>query len=390
MSLRNSVLSAAALFVAFAGGVMASRVAERNDGLEARSSAQSEAPAGVAPKPDTQAARPAAAKGLSGALLPDLSDVAALAVQASVNISSTTQVQMDPMMQFIYGSRAAQSQTSLGSGVIVSPDGYVLTNSHVVGSRSAKVKVTTNDNRELPATIRGIDTYTDLAVLKIEATGLETLPWGDSSKLRVAEWVLAVGNPFAFNQTVTQGIVSAQNRHSPELATYNDFIQTDAAINPGNSGGALVNSRGELIGINTMIYSETGGYQGIGFAIPANLARRVMTDLIKNGEIVRGWVGSLVLYTVTADQVKRSGLGNMGGVLVYTMYKDEPAYEAGLRPRDIIVSFNKTAITEQSQLLRLIADTAAGSTASVDVLRNGERKTIQIPIDRAPQTPIRR
>lgn len=385
MSLRNSVLSAAALFVAFAGGVVATRAVDRNEGVEAKTN--SEAP--LAPVPESQA-RPVAAKGLSGAPLPDLSDVAALAVQASVNISSTTQVQMDPMMQFFYGSRAVQSQTSLGSGVIVSADGYVLTNSHVVGSRNAKVKVTTNDNRELPATIRGIDTYTDLAVLKIEGSGLDTLPWGDSSKLRVAEWVLAVGNPFAFNQTVTQGIVSAQNRHDPQLATYNDFIQTDAAINPGNSGGALVNSRGELIGINTMIYSETGGYQGIGFAIPGNLARRVMTDLIKNGEIVRGWMGSLALYTVTADQARRAGLGNVGGALVYTMNRDEPAYEAGLRPKDIIVSFNRTAITEQSQLQRLIADTPAGSTAAVEVSRSGERKTIQIPIERAPQAPIRR
>jgi S1-C subfamily serine protease len=172
------------------------------------------------------------------------------------------------MMQFFYGPGAMQSQTSLGSGVIVSADGYVLTNSHVVGDRGAQVRVTTSDNRELTAQIRGVDPYTDLAVLKVDGRGLTALTWGDSSKLRVAEWVLAIGNPFAFNQTVTLGIVSAQNRHDPQLATYNDFIQTDAAINPGNSGGALVNARGELIGINTMIYSETGGYQGMDSRFP--------------------------------------------------------------------------------------------------------------------------
>jgi S1-C subfamily serine protease len=276
MSLKNSVLSAAALSVAFAGGVVASRVTDRNSGVEAQA-----APSAMAQGP-ASAARNTAARGLTAAPLPDLSEVAAQAIQASVNISSTQQV-ADPMMQFIYGSRAVQSQTSLGSGVIVSEDGLILTNSHVVGSRGAQVRVTTNDNREVAAQIKGIDPYTDLAVLKVDARGLAPLPWGDSSKLRVAEWVLAVGNPFQFNQTVTQGIVSAQNRHDPQLATYNDFIQTDAAINPGNSGGALVNSRGELIGINTMIYSETGGYQGIGFAIPVNLAHRILTELVNNG-----------------------------------------------------------------------------------------------------------
>jgi serine protease Do len=272
----------------------------------------------------------------------------------------------------------------------VSEDGLILTNSHVVGSRGAQVRVTTNDNREVAAQIKGIDPYTDLAVLKVDARGLAPLPWGDSSKLRVAEWVLAVGNPFQFNQTVTQGIVSAQNRHDPQLATYNDFIQTDAAINPGNSGGALVNSRGELIGINTMIYSETGGYQGIGFAIPVNLAHRILTELVNNGEIVRGWIGSLVPYTVTADQAKRNGLGDVGGVFIYTMSRDDPAYVAGLRPRDIVVKFNKTTVTEQSQLQRLIADAPIGSTATLEISRRGERRTLDVAIERAPQAPARR
>jgi serine protease Do len=382
MSFRTSVLSVAALSVAFAGGVVASRVIDRESGVEARNDSTAQAPAAPQTRPTINS---------RAAALPDLSDVAELAVRASVNISSTQQVQVDPMMQFFYGADAVQSQTSLGSGVIVSPDGYVLTNSHVIGSRSAQVRVTMADNRELPATVRGIDSYTDLAVLKIDARGLAPLPWGDSSKLRVAEWVLAVGNPFAFNQTVTLGIVSAQNRHDPQLATYNDFIQTDAAINRGNSGGALVNSRGELIGINTMIYSETGGYQGIGFAIPANLANRVMSELIAKGQIARGWIGNITFRTVTAEQVRDAGWGNTGGVLVYTMFRNDPAFRAGLQPRDVVVRFNKTAINEQSQLQRLIADTPIGSTATIEVMRMGERRTIEVPIAPAPQTqPVRR
>jgi serine protease Do len=381
MSLKNSVLSIAALSAAFAAGAVANRVSERND-VEAKGGPGAVQSAS-APARSTTPTRASA--------LPDLSDVAEQAIRASVNISSTSQVQnRDPLMQFFYGADSVQSQTSLGSGVIVDADGYVLTNSHVVGSRTSQVRVTTPDNRELTAEIRGIDPYTDLAVLKVDARGLTALPWGDSSKLRVAEWVLAVGNPFAFNQTVTQGIVSAQNRHDPQLATYNDFIQTDAAVNPGNSGGALVNSRGELVGINTMIYSETGGYQGIGFAIPANLARRIMGELVKNGEIVRGWIGNLTLYTVTADQAKRVGLGSRGGAFVYTMSRNDPAYRAGLLPRDIIVRFNQTEITEQSQLQRLIADAPIGSNAKIEVIRDGQPKTITVPVVRVAQAQMRR
>ena len=379
MSLKTSVLSVAAVTVAFASGLVASRVLERESSAAGTYDASAFAP----PAPQTRAANPGRSVG---GQLPDLSDVAEQAVRASVNISSTQQVQTDPFMQLFMGADAVRSQTSLGSGVVVSSDGYVLTNSHVVGDRSAQVQVTMSDNNELPARIVGVDPYTDLAVLKIEGKGLAALPWGDSSKLRVAEWVLAVGNPFAFNQTVTLGIVSAQNRHDPQLATYNDFIQTDAAINPGNSGGALVNSRGELIGINTMIYgNQSGGFLGIGFAIPANLARRIMTELIKNREIVRGWIGNPTLYTVSPEQARRAKLDVTGGVFVYTMYRNDPSYRAGLMPGDIIVRFNKTTITEQSQLLRLIADTPIGSTATLEVIRNGERRSLQMPILRAPQ-----
>ncbi len=382
MSFRRTMLSSAALLIAFAGGVVVSRVADRDTSL----AAAGEAPLGASP----DQARPAASVVPAAPALPDLSGVAERAVQASVNISSTQQVRVDPFFQFFYGSDAVEPQTSLGSGVFVSADGYVMTNSHVVGDRGAEIHVTLGDNRELPAQIVGIDPYTDLAVLKVDARGVTPLPWGDSGKLRVAEWVLAVGNPFAFNQTVTLGIVSAQNRHDPQLATYNDFIQTDAAINPGNSGGALVNGRGDLVGINTMIYSQTGGYQGIGFAIPSNLARRIMAELIKNGEVVRGSIGNLQLLTVTPEQVRRAGLGDQGGVFVNNMYRSDSAYRAGLMPRDIIVRFNKTEVTEQSQLQRLIADAPIGSTASVEVIRGGARRTFEVPVVRLSQTPPNR
>src|SRR5207237_7127653 len=180
--------------------------------------------------------------------------------------------------------------------------GYVLTNNHVIGDTRAEVSVTMPDKRELRAKIVGVDEATDIAVLKIGATSLPVLPWGDSSKLKVAEWVLAIGNPFQLNQTVTLGIVSATGRSlEGRLATYEDFIQTDAAINPGNSGGALVNARGELVGINTAIYSESGGYSGIGFAIPSNLARRVMDDLIKYGQVRRGTISGIQISALTSQ-----------------------------------------------------------------------------------------
>ncbi len=381
MSLRSSVLSVAALLAAFAGGVVASRVGDRDSDLAAQALS--------GPGPEQAATRQAAPSLPAAGVLPDLSAVAERAVQASVNISSTQQVRVDPFFQFFYGADAVQPQTSLGSGVLVSAEGYVLTNSHVVGNRNAEIRVTMGDNRELPAQVVGIDPYTDLAVLKVDGRGMTPLAWGDSSKLRVAEWVLAVGNPFAFNQTVTLGIVSAANRHDPQLATYNDFVQHDAAINPGNSGGALVNSRGELVGINTLISSETGGYQGISFAIPSNLARRIMTELIKNGEVVRGSIGNLTLITITADQARNASLGDRGGVFVYSMYKSDPAWlnGKGIVLRDIIVRFNQTDVTEQSQLQRLIAAAPIGSTATVEVLRRGERQTFQIPVVRLSQAP---
>jgi S1-C subfamily serine protease len=379
--IRN-VVTTAAIFVAFASGMVMSRVADRDLPVALTQGGE---PVDLAPAAQSRVANPA-----SGAVLPDLSAVAERAIQASVNISSTAQVAVrDPFFQMFYGRNAVRSQTSLGSGVLISGDGYVVTNSHVVQSTRADIKVTTN-NREVPAQVVGIDPVTDLAVLKIDAKGGVPLPWGDSSKLRVAEWVLAVGNPFQFNQSVSLGIVSAQSRHDPQLASYNDFIQHDAAINPGNSGGALVTARGELVGINTMIAGDTGGYQGLSFAIPANLARRIIDQLIKDREVVRGSIGNLSLLTVTADQARGAGLGNQGGAFVDEMYENDPAYLSGkgIRPRDIIVSYNGTPISDASQLQRMVADTRIGSTARVEVLRRGARLTFEIPVVR--MVPMRR
>jgi Do/DeqQ family serine protease len=376
MSVTRTLISTAALTLAFAGGVVVSQAVDRSGAQEYDPTIDLRAdPTRPTSLPQTRAA---------SAALPDLSGIAERAVQASVNISSTRQVRVrDPFYEFYYGRNPVVPQTSLGSGVFVSNDGYVLTNSHVVQSQSAEIHVTTADNREVPAKIVGIDEYTDLAVLKVEAKNTPSIPWGDSDRLRVAEWVLAIGNPFQFNQTVTLGIVSAQNRRDPQ-GGYNDFIQTDAAINRGNSGGALINSRGELVGINTMIYSETGGYQGIGFAVPSNLARRVMGDLIKSGQVVRGWIGTLTLRTITAEQAQRAGLGNEGGVFVSNMFDDDPAYRAGLLPRDVIVRFNQTRVADQGELQRQIANAPIGSTATLEVVRRGERRTLRVPVVQFP------
>jgi len=333
--------------------------------------------------------------------LPDFTAVAARTVPAVVNISSAQVVQRpnspfanDPFFQFFYGDRSdlfGQSRSverSLGSGVIVSADGLVLTNNHVVAGESGRislrqlpaVSVALADKREVQATIVGVDPTTDLALLKISAGSLPTIPWGDSSKLKVAEWVLAIGNPFQLNQTVTLGIVSALGRANVGISDYEDFIQTDAAINPGNSGGALVNSAGQLIGINTAIFSRSGGYQGIGFAVPSNLARRVVTDLNQYGEVRRGSIGYVEIAPLSTLAAQQLGVPDARGVLIQAMRRDASAYRAGLRPGDVVVAFNGTAIADGGQLLRLIQDARIGSTATVTVIREGDRTELKIPI----------
>ncbi len=351
-------------------------------------------PAIATPGPAPQGAAPAAA----GAGLPDFSRVAERTVQTVTNISSTQVVRRssspfanDPFFrQFfgddeMFGSRSSREQ-SLGSGVIVSADGYILTNNHVVTGEAGEaddapeVTVALGDKRELTATLVGVDEWTDLALLKVSARNLPSTQWGDSSKLKVAEWVLAIGNPFQLNQTVTLGIVSAIGRAGLNIATYEDFIQTDAAINPGNSGGALVNARGELVGINTAIFSQSGGYQGIGFAVPSNLARRVMDDLIRYGSVRRGSIGYVELAPLTTQMAAHLGAGGTEGVLVSRMMRGSAAYQAGIRPGDIILAFNGTKVDDAGQLLRMVSDAGIGSTATVTVIRDGRRRNVKVPI----------
>jgi Do/DeqQ family serine protease len=340
------------------------------------------------------AAQPAAA---AAAVMPDLSGVAGKAIPSVMNISSLQVVRTqnspmtsDPLFRYFFGDREGMPRNrvaqSLGSGVIVSRDGYILTNNHVVGDADAQVSVVMPDKRELKAKIIGVDEFTDIALLKIEAPGppLPVLAWGDSSKLKVAEWVLAIGNPFQLNQTVTLGIVSALGRTlGGNLATYEDFIQTDAAINPGNSGGALVNARGELVGINTAIFSETGGYQGIGFAVPSNLARHVMDDLLKYGEVQRGTMPGVIVAPMTTQLAEELGAPNTRGALVNQMARQSDAFAAGLRPGDIILTFNGRTVEDASAFKRMLADSKVGTAAKLEILRESRHLEVTVPITRS-------
>ena len=221
-------------------------------------------------------------------------------------------------------------------------------------------------------------------------TGLPVIPYGDSSKLKVAEWVMAVGSPFSLSQTVTLGVVSALGRANVGITQYEDFIQTDAAINPGNSGGALINSRAELVGINTAIFSQSGGYQGIGFAVPSNLVRRVVGDLMKFGRVRRGSIGYVEVMPLTSRLADELRAPKTDGIVVNQMARASAAYKAGLQPGDIIVSLNGQAIADPSQFVRLIADSAIGSTVRIEVLREGQRTTLRIPIEAQQERPQRR
>ena len=334
---------------------------------------------------------------VSSGSLPDLTVIAERAVSAVTSITSTSTIRTlsdDPFYRFFYGDRIFERRAqSLGSGVIVSADGYVVTNNHVVDSGGSRpqVSVILADKRELPAKIIGLDQQTDLAVLKIEARNLPTIPWGDSSKLKVAEWVLAIGNPFGvFSQTVTLGIVSATGRSVEGLSAYEDFIQTDAAINRGNSGGALINSRGELVGINSAIYSETGGYQGIGLAVPSNLVRSTMEELIRNGVIRRGTIYGITLQAMTAQMAEQLGAPDARGVLVTRVDPRSQASQSGLRPGDVIVTFNTRNIEGASHFLRLLGDAEIGSTATLAIIRDGRRSTVRVPIEEEQPTRGRR
>lgn len=327
-----------------------------------------------------------------------MAEIASAVKPAVVNISSTHVVKSqgmqspffnDPFFRRFFGDEFGhmekpreRKQSSLGSGVIVDKRGYILTNNHVVKD-SSEIKIKLSDNREFEGKVIGVDPKTDLAVVKIEAGSLPVVMWGNSDKLRPGEMVLAVGNPFGLNQTVTSGIVSATGRANVGIADYEDFIQTDAPINPGNSGGALVNVKGELVGINTAIFSTSGGYQGVGFAIPSSMARVVMDSLVKEGKVVRGWLG-VSIQQVTPDLAKQFHLPEDKGVLVSDVTENSPAEKAGLQRGDVIVEYGGKAVDEPTGLRNMVAGTPPGMEVTIKLLREGEPKTVEVAISELP------
>lgn len=269
-----------------------------------------------------------------------------------------------------------------GSGVIVSPDGYVLTNNHVIAG-AKRVTVTLPDKREFTGRIVGSDPKSDIAVVKIDGTQLPTIPWGDSSRLQVGEYVLAIGNPFGLNSTVTLGIVSALGRGHMGITQYEDFIQTDAAINPGNSGGALVNTKGELIGINTAIFSQTGGYQGVGFAVSTGMSKPIYESLVKTGKVVRGYLG-IGIQDLNHDLAKSFGVKGSKGAVVTDVKEEGPADKAGIKQGDVILSFEGTPIEDAVILQRAVTRSLVGSKATVKVMRDGQEKDLAVTIAELP------
>jgi serine protease Do len=328
-------------------------------------------------------------------------DVVAKDTPAVVSISSARVVKasaedgglpfMDPFFRRFFGDGGGDSmprrhkETAAGSGVIVTPDGYVVTNNHVI-DKSTQIAVTLSDRREFKARLIGADPKTDIAVLKIDASGLPTLAVADSSKVRVGDLALAIGNPFGIGQTVTLGIVSATGRGNLGIEDYEDFIQTDAAINPGNSGGALVNSRGDLIGINTAILSPNGGgNNGVGFAVPSNLARHVMEELVAHGKVTRAYLG-VMLQPLTAQLAAALGAKDSHGALVADITPDGPAAHSGLQKGDIIREFNGEPVSDSSQLRLRVGSAEPGSVAHFKVWRNGSELPVAVTLAEMPST----
>jgi len=279
-----------------------------------------------------------------------------------------------------------RGQLAMGSGFIISTDGYILTNAHVVRGAGA-ITVGLHDRRQLSAKLIGQDPRSDVALLKVEAKDLPAVNIGDPNQLKVGQWVLAIGSPFGFEHSATQGIISALGRSLP-TDTYVPFIQTDAAVNPGNSGGPLFNLDGEVIGINAQIYSRTGGYMGVSFAIPIDVAMDVAEQLKATGKVSRGWLGVLI-QEVTAELAESFGLEQPHGALVGQVLADSPAQQAGLQPGDVIVGFNKQPIEHSSDLPLLVGRTRPGSTVPLTVIRDGKEQTLEVTIEELPEDPQR-
>ncbi len=325
-----------------------------------------------------------------------LADVAQSVIPVVVNISTSKTIRQerqlspffsDPFFRRFFGEPSTAprefKQRSLGSGVIVSSDGYIVTNNHVVDGAD-EITVLLSDKAKYKGKVVGTDPRSDIAVVKIDTSGLPAATWGDSDELRPGELVMAVGSPFGLNRTVTVGIISAVGRANVGITDYEDFIQTDAAINPGNSGGALVNMRGELVGINTAIFSQTGGYQGIGFAVPSSMVRQVMDSLIKTGKVVRGWLG-VEVQDVTPELAKQFDVEEVKGALVAKVIGGSPAQRAGVKQGDVIVGFNGKEVSDSGHLRNIVAATPVGSKVKVEVIREGKKEELNVAIGELPK-----
>jgi serine protease DegQ len=320
------------------------------------------------------------------------------ATPAVVNIFTSKEVKNpqhpflnDPLFRHFFGDRPdAESQraSSLGSGVIVSPRGYILTNHHVVEAAD-EIEVALSDGKKLRARLVGSDPETDLAVLQVSNGTLPAITFGDADGLRVGDVVLAIGNPFGVGQTVTMGIISALGRNQLGINTFENFIQTDAAINPGNSGGALIDAAGNLIGINTAIYSRSGGSLGIGFAIPASSAKQVMEQIVASGSVTRGWIG-VEAQEMTPDLTAASDEGGPGGVLIAGVLRGGPADKAGFRPGDVLVAIDGKPVKDPNAMLNVVAALVPGKTAAVRLRRAEKDLDLKIEVGRRPAPPLRR
>jgi serine protease Do len=338
--------------------------------------------AAIAAAASLAGAGPLAAQGRGGPS--GFADVAQGLTPAVVNISTTQKVQgataasdMGPLGRK-FGGRAV----SLGSGFIIDPAGIVVTNNHVVDN-AEEIVVTLSDRREYKATIRGVDREMDLAVLQIDAKGVkfQSVNFGDSTRARVGDWVIAIGNPFGLGGSVTVGIISARNRDIDPNSNFDDYIQTDAAINRGNSGGPLFDTAGRVIGINTAIYSQTGGSVGVGFAVPSETATLVVEQLLKYGETRRGWLGVSV-EEITPQRALELGFDRPRGAVVTVVRANSPAAAAGLQVDDVILDFNKKPVFNTRDLTRAVAETPVGSTAPMTILRNKKKMVLQVRVDR--------
>lgn len=323
-------------------------------------------------------------------------DAVKIAMPSVVNIFTSKEVRNqrhpmmeDPLFRRFFGEPETEPQrsSSLGSGVIVGTEGYVLTNNHVIEAAN-DIEVALNDGRQARAKVVGVDPESDLAVLKVELTGLPVVTFATPDRLQVGDVVLAIGNPFGVGQTVTMGIVSALGRTHLGINTFEDFIQTDAAINPGNSGGALVDASGHLIGINTAIYSRTGGSMGIGFAIPVSLARQVMEQIIQTGSVTRGWIG-VGVQDLNPELAESFQVPDTNGVLIASVMPGSPAAKAGIRPGDVLLAVDGRTLTDSSSMLNVIAAVPPGKAADVKLMRRGTTLEFKVLVGKRPTPRLR-